>query len=93
MESQERVVSSPTEVRLAEERMLQAELVQEIVARKERSEGIKAIARELSIDRKTVKRWLGLGGLQPRRPQHRLRQLDRFAAFIQRRALEVGSTV
>ena len=90
MEQQERVVSSPTETRSAEERMLRAELVQEIVARKERGEGIKRIARELSVDRKTVKRWLGLGGWQPRRPQRRARQLDRFAAFIERRAPEVG---
>ena len=90
MEPQERVVSSPTEARSAEERMLRADLVQEIVARKERGEGIKRIARELSVDRKTVKRWLGLGGWQPRRPQRRARQLDRFAAFIERRAPEVG---
>ena len=90
MEQQERVVSPPTETRSAEERMLRAELVQEIVARKERGEGIKRIARELSVDRKTVKRWLGLGGWQPRRPQRRARQLDRFAAFIERRAPEVG---
>jgi len=90
MEPQERVVSSPTEARPAEERMLRADLVQEMVARKERGEGVKRIARELSVDRKTVKRWLGLGGWQPRRPQQRARQLDRFAAFIERRAPEVG---
>ena len=59
-------------------------------SRKERGQGIKRIARELSVDRKTVKRWLGLGGWQPRRPQRRARQLDRFAAFIERRAPEVG---
>jgi transposase-like protein len=33
-------------------------LVREIVARKERGEGIKRIARELGVDRKTVRRWL-----------------------------------
>jgi transposase-like protein len=33
------------------------------VARKERGEGIKRIAGELGIDRKTVKRWLRLGSL------------------------------
>ena len=90
MEQDERVVSSPTEAQLAEERMLRAELVQEIVARKERGEGIKGIARELGVDRKTVKRWLRLGVWQPRRPQQRPRQLDCFAAFIERRAPEVG---
>jgi hypothetical protein len=40
MEAQERVVSLPTEARSAEERMLRVELVQEIVARKERGEGV-----------------------------------------------------
>ena len=90
MEQDERVVSSPTEAQLAEERMLRAELVQEIVARKERGEGIKGIARELGVDRKTVKRWLRLGVWQARRPQQRPRQLDCFAAFIERRAPEVG---
>jgi transposase-like protein len=45
----------------AEERMLEADLVQEMIARRERGEGIKRIARELGVDRKTVKRWLKLG--------------------------------
>ena len=35
--------------------MLRLDLVQEIVARKERGESIKRIACELSVDRKTVK--------------------------------------
>ena len=70
--------------------MLGADLVSEMVARKERGEGIKQIARELGVDRKTVKRWLKLGAWQPRQPQRRARQLDRFAAFIERRAPEVG---
>jgi hypothetical protein len=54
MEPRERVVSSPTEARSVEERMLRAELVQEMAARKQRGEGIKRIARELGVDRKTV---------------------------------------
>ena len=62
-----RVVSPPTEVGAAEERMLRADLVREMVARKERGEGAKRIARELGVDRKTVKRWLKLGSWQPRR--------------------------
>ena len=70
--------------------MLGADLVSEMVARKDRGEGIKAIARELGVDRKTVKRWLRLGAWQPRQTQRRARQLDRFAAFIERRAPEVG---
>jgi transposase-like protein len=65
-EEREQVVSSPTELRSAEERMLGTELVREMVARRERGEGIKRIARELGVDRKTVKRWLKLGAWQPR---------------------------
>ena len=89
-EDREQVVSSPTELRSAEERMLGTELVREMVARRERGEGIKRIARERGADRKTVKRWLKLGAWQPRQPQRRERQLDRFAEFIERRAPEVG---
>jgi DNA invertase Pin-like site-specific DNA recombinase len=62
-EGLDRVVSSPRESDSAEERMLRGELVREIVARKERGEGVKRIARELGVDRKTVRRWLRLGGL------------------------------
>ncbi len=61
-----RVVSPPTEAGAAEERMLRADLVREMVARKERGEGAKRIARELGVDRKTIKRWLKLGSWQPR---------------------------
>jgi transposase len=89
-EEREPVVSASTECMSAEERMLGADLVQEMVARRERGEGIKRIARELGVDRKTVKRWLKLGQWQPRQPQRRRRQLDRFAEFIERRAPEVG---
>ncbi len=84
------VVSLPTEAGVAEERMLGADLVREIVARKERGEGAKRIARELGVDRKTVKRWLRLGSWQPRRSQHRPRAIDRFAEFIEQRGPEVG---
>ncbi|HUN58111.1 MAG TPA: hypothetical protein VMU41_08345 [Candidatus Binataceae bacterium] len=89
-EEREQVVSSPTEVRSAEERMLEVDLVQEMVARQERGEGIKRIARELGVDRKTVKRWLKLGAWQPRQPQRRERQMDRFAEFIERSTPEAG---
>ena len=63
----------------------------EIIARKERGEGIKRIARELGVDRKTVKRWLKLGEWQPGQRRRRARQLDRFAEFFTQRAPEVGS--
>jgi len=62
--------------------MPETELAREMVARRERGEGIKRIARELGVDRKTVKRWLKLGAWQPRQAQRRARQLDRFAELI-----------
>jgi len=89
-EEREQVVSPRSATGSAEERMLEADLVQEMVARRERGEGIKRIARELGVDRKTVKRWLKLGAWRPREPQRRARQLDPFAEFIERRAPEVG---
>jgi transposase len=89
-EGLDRIVSLSTASGSAEERMLGAELVSEMVARKDRGEGIKQIARELGVGRKTVKRWLKLGAWQPRQVRRRARQLDQFAAFIERRAPEVG---
>jgi len=86
----DRVVSLPSESGTAEERMLKGKLVREIVARKERGEGVKRIARELGVDRKTVRRWLRLGGWQPRRRGRRRRPIDQFAEFIARRGPEVG---
>ncbi len=89
-EGVDRIASSPNRVGSAEERMLRGDLVREIVARKERGEGVKQIARELGVDRKTVKRWLRLGSWQPRRPRLVPKGIDRFAEFIERRAPEVG---
>lgn len=89
-EGLDRVVSLPTEAGLAEERMLGADLVREMVARKERGEGAKRIARELGVDRKTVKRRLRLGSWQPRRSRYRPRAIEQFAGFIEQRAPEVG---
>src|SRR5215472_11965667 len=85
-----RVVSLPRESGSAEEQMLRGDLVREIIARKERGEGIKRIARALGVDRKTVKRWLRLGGWQPRRSQPRRRVIDQFTEFIAQRGPEVG---
>jgi transposase/ribosomal protein S19 len=87
---QDRVVSLPAESGSAEERMLRVDLVREIMARKERGEGVKLIARELGIDRKTVKRWLRCGAWQPRRARQLPRPIDRFAEFIEHRVAEVG---
>lgn len=86
----ERVVSPLNETSSAEERMVGAEMVREMVGRRERGQGVKRIARELGVDRKTVKRWLKLGAWRPRQTQRRVRELDRFAEFIKQRTAEVG---
>ena len=53
-EDREQVVSSPTELRSAEERMLGTELVREMVARRERGEGISGLrASSRSIARRS----------------------------------------
>jgi hypothetical protein len=87
-EDREPVISLLTERGSAEAPMLRPDLVLEIVARRERGEGIKRIGRELGVDRKTVKHWLRLSAWPPREAQRRKRQLDRFAEFIERRAPE-----
>jgi transposase len=84
------VVSQPIPAGVAEERMVRADLVREIVARAQRGEGAKRIARELGVDRKTVKRWLRLGAWQPRQYRTRPRPIDQFVAFAERRGPEVG---
>lgn len=86
----DRIVSLPTPTGAVEERMLAADLVREIVARRGRGEGVKRIARELGVDRKTVRRWLRLGSWQPRRPRSRSRPIERFREFIEGRGPEVG---
>jgi transposase len=70
--------------------MLRADSVREMLARARRGEGAKRIARELGVDRKTVKRWLRLGAWQPRRHQPRPRPIDGFVKFIEQRGPEVG---
>ncbi len=52
---------SPCITHRGEEPMLGADTIQEVLARLARGEGVKALARELGVDRKTVKRWRRLG--------------------------------
>ena len=93
MESEDRSVGSPSGVQSpTEERMLREDVVREMLARLARGEGIKRIARELGVDRKTVKRWLRLGAWQPRRHQPRPRPIDAFVKFIEQRGPEVAGT-
>jgi transposase len=89
-EARDRIVSLPREAGAVEERMLGTELVREIMARKERGEGVKRIARELGVDRKTVTRWLRLGSWQPPQSRSVRKPIDRFAEFAEQRAPEIG---
>jgi DNA invertase Pin-like site-specific DNA recombinase len=66
--------------------MLRADLVREMVARRERGESTRQIARELAVDRKTVRRRLRLGGWQPRhggeRPRARSIRTSRSSSDV-----------
>jgi transposase len=70
--------------------MLREDVVREMLARLGRGEGIKRIARELGVDRKTVKAWRARGAWRPRPAGGRRRGLDAFRSFIEQRGPEVG---
>jgi transposase len=72
----------------AEGMMLKEDEVREVLSRIERGEKIKAIARELGVDRKTVKRWRRLGGWRAQKRKRR-RKIDSFSEFVKRRGPEV----
>lgn len=84
------VGSLPSPDHSAEVMMLQEDVVHAILARLARGEGVKRIARELGVDRKTVKRWKRLGQWQPRQGRPRPRPLDPYVDFLERRGPEVG---
>src|SRR5215470_15187218 len=83
------VASPPVPSGTAEERMVQEDVVREIMARLAKGDGVKTVARELGLDRKTVKGWRARGGWRAQR-RRRTRELDRFAEFITARGPEVG---
>ena len=90
MEEPRGSVGSPSEAHPStEEPMLREDLVRELLARLERGEGVKPVARALGVDRKTVKRWRGLGQWR-RQVRRRVRQIDPFIPFIERRGPEVN---
>lgn len=70
--------------------MLREDVVREVLARLERGDGVKTIARELGVDKKTVKRWRAVGQWRPRAPQHRPKELDGHQEFLRQRGPEVG---
>jgi hypothetical protein len=91
MEAEVRPISLPSGMDSPTEApMIREEVVREMLARLARGEGIKRIARELGVDRKTVKAWRRRGGWRPRPPGSRRRALEAFAPFIEARAPEVG---
>lgn len=84
------VGSVPCDHHGSEEPMLREDTVQEILARVARGEGIKTIARELGVDRKTVKRWRRQGQWQPRQSQARPRGVAPYLEQLTQRGPEVG---
>jgi transposase len=91
MDTEIRPVGLPSGVDIpAEAPMIREDVVREMLARLARGEGIKRIARELGVDRKTVKAWRRRDGWRPRPPGGRRRALEAFAPFIEARAPEVG---
>ena len=91
MEIVQSTVGSPSgAARPAEDRMLREDVVREILARLARGEGVKQIARDLGVDRKTVKAWRRRGTWRPRPSGRRRRALEAFADFLDKRAPEVG---
>lgn len=81
---------SPCNTHSGEEPMLGADTVQEVLARLARGEGIKTIAREVGVDRKTVKRWRRLGQWRPRQGRPRPHGVDPYRDWLLQRGPEVG---
>lgn len=72
-----------------EDEMLREDGVREVLARLQRGERIKPIARDLGVARNTVKRWQQLGGWRPRPPVTRPCQIAPYRPFVERRGPEV----
>lgn len=70
--------------------MLREDVVREVLARLARGEHVKTIARELAVDKKTIKRWRRRGGWQPRVPRVYPKAIDAHRPFLERRGPEVG---
>src|SRR5437773_11586348 len=83
------VPSPPIPAGSAEGTMVQEEVVREILARLERGERVKRIARELGVDKKTVKRWRHGGGWRAQRRRRR-REPEPVGGCITRRGPEGG---
>ncbi len=84
------VGSTPAMSTLVEGWMLREDIVREVLARLARGEQVKAIARELGIDKKTIKRWRRCGAWRPRAPRVYVKAIDAHRPFLERRGPEVG---
>ncbi len=69
--------------------MLSVYMVREIVARKKQGQALRVIARDLRVNRRTVKRWLKLGKWRARPQALRPRQIDEYARFIEQHGPKV----
>ena len=70
--------------------MLREDIVREVLARLARGEHVKAIARELGVDKKTIKRWRQRGAWRRRGPRVYAKAIDAHRPFLTRRGPEVG---
>ena len=70
--------------------MLREDVVREVLARLGRGEPVKTIARELGVDKKTIKRWRQRGAWRARAPRVYAKAIDAHRPFLERRGPEVG---
>lgn len=84
------VSSPPATIPAEEDGMLREDCVREVLARLQRGESVKTIARDLGLARNTVKRWQRLGAWRPRPPVARPRPIDTYVPFLEQRGPEVG---
>ena len=70
--------------------MLREDAVREVLARLARGEHVKTIARELGVDKKTIKRWRQRGAWRARTPRVYPKAIDAHRGFLERRGPEVG---
>jgi transposase len=90
VEAQRDVGSTPAMGTPVEGWMLREDVVREVLARLVRGEQIKTIARELGVDKKTIKRWRRRGAWQPRATRGYVKAIDVHREFLERRGPEVG---
>ena len=66
------------------------DVVREALARLARGEHVKAMARELGVDKQTLKRWRQRGAWRPRAPRVYPNAIDAYRPFLERCGPEGG---